>query len=137
MSSAPEMRAGDSDRDRTINVLREAFAEGRLTQVEFDDRLTRAHEAKTYGELGQLTSDLPVTPADAVVIPTSPDKKRMEWRKAWAVWAGVSILVNIIWVGTWLPDLSNPPYYWPIWVIGPWAGGMLIGYLSDRAGSSR
>ncbi|MFM1916666.1 MAG: hypothetical protein RJB01_181 [Actinomycetota bacterium] len=127
------MRAGDSDRDQTINVLREAFAEGRLTQSEFDDRLTRAHGAKTYGELAQLTSDLPVVPAEASPIPTSPDKKRNEWRKAWASWAGVSILVNIIWVGTWLSDLSNPPYYWPIWVMGPWAGGMLIGQLVQRA----
>lgn len=127
------MRAGDSDRDQTISVLREAFAEGRLTQTEFDDRLTSAHAAKTYGELAQLTSDLPVE-SEAVEVPTNAqNKKRTEWRKAWASWLGVSVLVNIIWVATWLPNLSNPPYYWPIWVMGPWAGGMLIGMLTQRS----
>ena len=136
MASATEMRAGDSDRDRTISVLREAFAEGRLTQTEFDDRLTNAHAAKTYGELAQLTSDLPVEPGAAEVAMNAQGKKRAEWRKAWASWLGVSILVNIIWVATWLPDLSNPPYYWPIWVMGPWAGGMLIGQLVQRADRS-
>ncbi|MFY9208020.1 MAG: DUF1707 domain-containing protein, partial [Candidatus Nanopelagicales bacterium] len=55
----PQLRAGDADRDDVIIVLREAFAEGRLDQAEFEDRLGRAQIAKTYADLTALTVDLP------------------------------------------------------------------------------
>jgi hypothetical protein len=28
---------------------------------------------------------------------------------------------------------GSPPYYWPIWVMGPWGAAMLIGTLSRRS----
>lgn len=56
----PDMRAGDADRERLVEQLREHHAAGRLTLDEFDDRMTKAYEAKTYGELRTLTRDLPV-----------------------------------------------------------------------------
>lgn len=55
----PQLRVGDADRDDVIIVLREAFAEGRLDQAEFEDRLGRAQIAKTYADLTALTVDLP------------------------------------------------------------------------------
>jgi hypothetical protein len=58
-------------------------------------------------------------------------KERREIKSAWASWLGVGVLVNIIWFATWMG--SGPaPYYWPIWVIGPWGGGMLIWTLTSR-----
>lgn len=54
------MRAADTDRERVAAALREEMAVGRLTMEEFDDRLSRAYEAKTWDELRVLTSDLPV-----------------------------------------------------------------------------
>ena len=56
----PDMRAGDADRERLVEELREHHAAGRLTLEEFDERMTKAYEAKTYGELRTLTRDLPV-----------------------------------------------------------------------------
>jgi hypothetical protein len=56
----PDMRAGDADRERLVEQLREHHAAGRLTLDEFDERMTKAYEAKTYGELRALTRDLPV-----------------------------------------------------------------------------
>ncbi|MEY9855183.1 hypothetical protein ABH935_000782 [Catenulispora sp. GAS73] len=56
----PDMRAGDADRERLVEQLREHHAAGRLTLDEFDERMTKAYEAKTYGELRTLTRDLPV-----------------------------------------------------------------------------
>ena len=54
-------------------------------------------------------------------------------RKGWAAWAGVSIMVNVIWLGTWLTGSGDgPPSYWPIWVMGPWGAAMVIGTLSSR-----
>lgn len=56
----PDMRAGDADRERLVEQLREHHAAGRLTLEEFDERMTKAYAAKTYGELRTLTRDLPV-----------------------------------------------------------------------------
>jgi len=53
------MLAADADRERTADVLKASFAEGRLTQAEYDDRTARVHAARTYGELGALIADLP------------------------------------------------------------------------------
>lgn len=134
--SSPDLRAGDADRDQTIAVLREAFAEGRLSESEFDDRLEGAHAARTFGDLAKLTADLPVAkpsvpaPTDEQTLAVS--KERRDMRSAWASWLGVGVLMNVIYFATWMG--SGPaPYYWPIWVIGPWGAGMLIWTLSSRA----
>ena len=127
------MRAGDADRDTTISLLREAFAEGRLSQDEFDDRLDRAHAARTYADLAQLTLDLPASASNVAKVERNEVvKDRKELRSAWASWLGVGVLVNIIWFATWMG--SGPaPYYWPIWVIGPWGGAMVIWTLTSKA----
>jgi hypothetical protein len=53
------LRAGDSDRDAVIALLRAHHLEGRLTVDEFEERVERAHRAVTLIELGDLHSDLP------------------------------------------------------------------------------
>jgi hypothetical protein len=55
------MRVSDEDRERTAQQLQQAFAEGRLTQPELEDRLGAALSAKTYGDLLGLITDLPST----------------------------------------------------------------------------
>jgi hypothetical protein len=56
------VRAAHADRERAIDVLKAAFAEGRLDMDEYADRVGRAQTSRTYGELGELTADLPVGP---------------------------------------------------------------------------
>jgi hypothetical protein len=53
------MRASDSDREKVVQILGAAYTEGRLGLDEFDDRTNSAYAAKTWGELRELTSDLP------------------------------------------------------------------------------
>jgi hypothetical protein len=55
------LRASHEDRDRIVDVLREAAGDGRLTSGELDERVERALTARTYGELAALTADLPAT----------------------------------------------------------------------------
>jgi len=55
----PRIRASDADRDRVASLLREHHAAGRLTAEEFHERMDRALEAKTLGELDELMTDLP------------------------------------------------------------------------------
>ena len=52
------MRATDADRDSVHSLLQAAYADGRLTWEEFDSRSTSLMQAKTYDQLGALTTDL-------------------------------------------------------------------------------
>lgn len=53
------LRASDADRDRTVEALAVASAEGRLTLEEYSQRSEAALAAKTLGDLAGLTEDLP------------------------------------------------------------------------------
>jgi hypothetical protein len=63
------MRASSADRERAVDVLKAGFAEGRLTQDEYNDRMGRAYAARTYGELAALTADLPAGAVPAWPVP--------------------------------------------------------------------
>ncbi|MFI7067762.1 DUF1707 domain-containing protein [Kribbella sp. NPDC050124] len=58
------LRASDTDRDRVVDVLRDALMSGRLTQDEHAERLEQTLQARTLGELEPITQDL-VIPAQA------------------------------------------------------------------------
>jgi len=53
-----DLRASDFDRDRVITLLAEAAADGRLTPQEHTERVERAYQARTLGQLAALTVDL-------------------------------------------------------------------------------
>jgi Domain of unknown function (DUF1707) len=53
------IRASDQDREHVVEVLRTQYAAGRLTLDEFDERMAAAYEGKTWGDLLDLTTDLP------------------------------------------------------------------------------
>jgi hypothetical protein len=61
-SSSPSLRASDADRDRVIELLRAAVADGRLDSAEFDQRLDAALAARTIDALAPLTADLIAAP---------------------------------------------------------------------------
>lgn len=63
----PELRASDADRDRVVERLRDAVAEGRLDMDEFEERLEAAYKSRTYAELEPLTRDLPAAGVAAPV----------------------------------------------------------------------
>ena len=61
--SEPVVRASDSERERTVELLRRHSVDGRLTLEEFAERIGVAYEAKTREELDELTRDLPAETA--------------------------------------------------------------------------
>ena len=63
--SSPALRASDADRDRVIELLRAAVADGRLNPAEFDERLDAALAARTIAALAPLTADLIAVPGSA------------------------------------------------------------------------
>lgn len=64
------LRASDHDRSLVVDVLSAAFADGRITRDELDQRLTAAQTARTFGELTPLTADLVATgvPTDEAAV---------------------------------------------------------------------
>ncbi|WP_405015418.1 DUF1707 domain-containing protein [Kitasatospora sp. NBC_01539] len=54
-----ELRVSDADREQVADLLRDAYAEGRLTVDEHAERIEAAYTAKTFGDLAPLTRDLP------------------------------------------------------------------------------
>jgi hypothetical protein len=55
-------RAADADRDRVAGLLNTAYSEGRPSEDEYDARLDSVLSARTYADLDQVVTDLPVAP---------------------------------------------------------------------------
>jgi len=109
-----QMRAADSDRDQTAELLRRAAAEGRISFDELEERIGRAYAAKTFADLEALTSDLP-GPGVRAPAPAAPRYQPAE------VPAGtptpsfsVAILSGAQRAGPWLV----PPSYTAVAVLG-------------------
>jgi hypothetical protein len=135
----PHLRAADADRAAVATVLGQHMSAGRLTMDEYDERLARAYAAKTYGELEQITADLPSTgvaprPAPAPA-PTAPSTAAAGgWAHdphSWRSWATTSLIVLVIWAATSLASWEFL-YFWPVWVIGPWGAVLLAQTLTRR-----
>ncbi|WP_051407517.1 DUF1707 domain-containing protein [Nocardia sp. CNY236] len=115
--SQDNLRASDADREKIIDQLRQAIAEGRLSLPEFDERLRQVYAAKTYGELTPLLSDLPV-PRDARLARTA---RIPQWVTVmWIPWVFVNSLCLAIYLAT------GAGYFWPFWVAVPWGFALLI-----------
>jgi DUF1707 SHOCT-like domain len=64
--------ASDAERDQAAARLQSAFAEGRLNDTEFDQRMRAALTARTRADLAGLVTDLPAGgAASAVAVPAA------------------------------------------------------------------
>lgn len=94
------LRASDADRERVVEVLRQAAGDGRLSIDELDERISAVYAAKTYAELEPVIRDLPVsgpasgtTAIPSVSVPAKAHTSHLavgilggfERRGAWAV----------------------------------------------------
>jgi hypothetical protein len=70
--SGGHLRASDSDRDQVAAVLSTAFAEGRLSREEHEERLDQLLHAKTFDDLVHLTRDLVVVAEPAPAARRTP-----------------------------------------------------------------
>lgn len=69
------LRASDADRDQVATLLSTAYAEGRLTREEHDQRVDELMAAKTFDDLIPITRDLVIVASPApVAAPQSADR---------------------------------------------------------------
>jgi hypothetical protein len=71
--STATLRVSDAERNEVADKLSRHFADGRLDQVEFKERLDAAMSAKTQGDLAGLFDDLPPLATEP---PRPPSRRR-------------------------------------------------------------
>jgi hypothetical protein len=160
------MRASDSERQAVVEVLKRSLDDGRLKMDEYVERMEKAYEAVTIGDLEVLHDDLPIvahsepvvrpTPVSnpapppvynvAAPIPAPPPMAHPGIRGAYVDLPGGLKVLWTIWfaavainVVVWvLVGLTSlsVPYPWPLWVAGP-AGAALYGISAPVVQSRR
>lgn len=78
----PDVRLSDEERNTAIAALGRAFAEGRLTMDEYEDRIQTITEAQTHQQIVPVFSDLPQN-ASSTVIDNSPRYSAQEIEAAY------------------------------------------------------
>jgi hypothetical protein len=136
------------DRSYVAEILKKAVDEGRLTLSEYDERLQRTYQARTYGDLDKVILDLPRPSRRAAVqqyragqpvsgpgwTPQPPQRqpKETDWvRGLWMAWT-IAVSVNVM---VWLlvcVTAADFIYPWPVWVAGPWGAVLLVTTLMNR-----
>lgn len=132
MAHAPELRAGDADRQAAADRLRAAHDEGRLDLHEYDRRLAEAYAAVTYGDLERLFTDLPlrspvpvhpggsaaaVARAAGASVVGRPAGFPLALKILWTAWAAVVAINVTVWL---LVSLgTGATYFWPMWLAVP------------------
>jgi hypothetical protein len=133
MNTYRRMRASDQDRERAAHVLSEAYVVGRLTQDELEERCAAAYAAGTWGELDDLTADLPVVCEEVSVRSDTVLRRGLprpdEWRPFWPVLAFALVL------GAILASLAQSAVAWTAAVLIPLT--LLLPLALRRAGRKR
>jgi len=89
-----ELRASDADRERVVQVLQDAHADGRLMLDELEERLTTVYAARTLGELADVTVDLLPTDEQPLNLdggPVSAIFKKQQRGGRWVVPAELAV----------------------------------------------
>ena len=136
--TAPDVRAGDRDREKTASDLGRALAQGYLAMDEYETRVQAAFAAHTTGQLRQLTADLPIGRL------RHNDPARQAARRA-AARRGVQIHVGAYLTGAglmlaiWLAVAVSTGswYFWPIWPILGWGISVVSHVVPVQSVTSR
>lgn len=111
------LRASDRDRAVIETVLADAFAEGRLTRDEYDERTDAAFSSRTLGDLVPLVVDLPVAAGQQPATDDFHARAVRKWeadrREALLGLVGLSVLLWTIWAVTMWGEFP-----WPLFPMG-------------------
>jgi Domain of unknown function (DUF1707) len=144
METEQLIRASDSDREHAAEALRSQFAEGRLTLEEFNERTSAVYAARTWTDLRDLTSDLPVrlsfgqaSQADGA---SAPDDWSQRWPGARRPWRFTPLLpVLLVWmvaasIGAWYHTSGHFFPFFPVIPLTIFGGVFALRWLMFRQG---
>jgi hypothetical protein len=112
------LRASDRDRDLVQELLGNAFAEGRLTREELDERADQVAAARTLGELPPLVKDLVAVSAPSRLAMTSADRHaaaELKYRRMRQQAFGAFLTPTLICWAIWAATTHGFP--WPLFVM--------------------
>lgn len=96
------LRASDTERERTVETLRNHYETGHLGYAEFNERMERAYQATHSGDLTALVADLPggyrQPSAPAVAAPPSRKEPSGTGRTIAIIGLVVAALVGLGWL---------------------------------------
>jgi len=122
MAEPDSVRASDSERDAAASRLQAAFAEGRLGDTEFDERMRAALTATTRTDLARLTADLPADATAPLPVPAGREPGRFavtfksSLRRA-GRWRVPERLTTVVYKGEGLLDLRAAELTAPVTTI--------------------
>jgi hypothetical protein len=111
------MRASDADREIVRVMLADAYADGRLTREEYDERLNTLYGSRTLGEVPSLVTDLvPPDGSATAPAPLQPADLRKrgarKWRKdveeSFVAFLVPSLICTVIWIA------AAGGFFWPV-----------------------
>ena len=122
-AAAAGLRASRADRERVIDLLKAAFAQGRLDSDEFDARIGWALASRTYAELAAVTADIPAELVGALPYrPPVRARRRIPFNTAVTGGACMAGLVNVGMIAT---LLSRSPVAVALFVVFTIVGTIL------------
>lgn len=121
-----EIRMSDDDRNRYNDVIKQAYADGRITDAELDERLTAVLSARYESELLPVVADLPNPPTPSVVPaplppprdpPTVPEAHGDDARGHSVLGPAATPFLMAPIICTAIYVMTDPGgYFWPMWV---------------------
>ncbi|RRD47132.1 DUF1707 domain-containing protein [Tessaracoccus sp. OH4464_COT-324] len=149
------IRAGNADREEVARILGDAYADGKLSDDEYHERLESAFAIKLLGEVRPLVIDLG-TPRELLsgkpdaaehhqlsprsrlkgVAKTARSGGAVKWGENWSTWLILFGLLNVLW-GIQALSAWQLVYYWPIWLIAPTGFLLLPGTFFGGRNSER
>lgn len=114
----PKVRASDADREAVVSALSEHFQAGRLTTEELEERTGLALQARTLGQLDELTADLPAPRPAASPVPNAPR------RPGYLVLVPLVVPVVVLAILAMVLATSTGIHAWAVWWVIP--VGLLI-----------
>ena len=124
ITSGPDQRVSDAERQAVVEQLRLNTADGRLDMDEFGERVEQALAARTGADLHVLLSDLPRLDSPTI----AAEHRRARVRAIVLPYIVVNSFLIVIWA------VTGGGYFWPIWPIIGWGFGVVMG-LAAVAGS--
>jgi hypothetical protein len=113
---ASRIRCSDAERHEMVDKLSKHFADGRLDQVEFDERMGKAMAAKTRGDLAGLLDDLPPLAGEArAKVPTERRRR-----------SGALLILGAVFFFLFVASWGWNSWGWRGWAVGPHLGFVLI-----------
>jgi hypothetical protein len=120
MGEPDSVRASDSERDAAASKLQAAFAEGRLDDTEFDERMRAALTARTRTDLARLTTDLPAEAPLPVPAGRQPGRFAVTFKSSLrraGRWRVPERLTTVVYKGEGLLDLRAAELIAPVTTI--------------------